>query len=329
MGISTGQHEKTVGSGWAYLLLATAPLCWAGNIVLARGVVNMIPPISFAFWRWTVAFAILLPFAFHHANRDRRTALAHWKILCLISVLGISGFNTLLYTAVHTTTAINGALIQSTMPAAILLISLILYREKATPVQLLGVAACVCGAFLVVLRGKLGALLNMTLVAGDLLMLVAVVLYALYSALLRKRPPVHPLSFLIYTFGIGSLGLLPLYAWELLTVGPFPVNGSTVLSILYVSLFPSIVAYFCWNRGIDLIGPNRGGLFINLIPVFASVMAIGWLGETLAYFHVAGMALIVGGMIVFNRAGRSRTPWPGPSGKSSGDTHSRRRRSDR
>ena len=285
----------------AYLMLVAAPLCWAGNIVLARGVVDIIPPVAFAFWRWSVAFVILLPFAWRRVRQDWPLARRHWRILALTALLGISGFNTLLYTAVHTTTAINGALIQSTMPAVIIVISLLLYRESVTRMQLCGVASCIVGAALVVLRGDLTALVDMRLVRGDVLMVVAVVMYAFYSALLRRRPPIHMLSFLIYTFGIGVVGLLPFYLWELTAVGGFVPSGRVAASILYVALFPSIVAYFCWNRGIDLIGPNRGGLFINFIPVFASIMAVAWLGETLMAFHFIGMGLVLGGMILFNR----------------------------
>ncbi len=133
------------------------------------------------------------------------------------------------------------------------------------------------------------------------MMMAAVILYALYSALLRQRPAIHPLSFLIYTFGLGILFLLPLYVWELSGSQTITLTHDVVLSILYVALFPSIVAYFCWNRGVEVIGANRAGLFINLIPVFASVLAILFLGETLQGFHIIGMALIFGGMILFNR----------------------------
>jgi drug/metabolite transporter (DMT)-like permease len=121
---------------------------------------------------------------------------------------------------------------------------------------------------------------------------------------LRKRPGIHPLSFVTCTFGVGVIGLLPLYIWELGRVGPFEPTRDIILGILYVALFPSIVAYLCWNRGIELLGANRGGLFINLIPVFASIMAVAWLGESLKIFHVAGMALILGGMVMFNRKKR-------------------------
>ena len=137
-------------------------------------------------------------------------------------------------------------------------------------------------------------------------MIIAVVFYALYSACLRKRPQIHPLSFLTYTFGIGALFLLPFYIWEALSIDNHVVNQNVVISILYVAILPSIVAYFSWNRGVELIGANRGGLFINLIPVFASIMAIIWLDESLMIFHAVGMVLIFAGMILFNRYSNGR-----------------------
>jgi drug/metabolite transporter (DMT)-like permease len=278
-----------------------APLCWGGNIVLARGVADIIPPVSFAFWRWTIAFVILLPFTWRTARQDWSRVVKSWKIMSVLSILGISFFNTLLYTAVHTTTAINGAMIQTAMPAVIILATLLMFKEKVTRLQLLGVAICIFGAFIVILRGRWDTLLGMSFAPGDILMMGAVILYALYSALLRQRPAIHPLSFLIYTFGLGIVFLLPLYVWELAGSARMILTPHVILSILYVALFPSIVAYFCWNRGVEVLGANRTGLLINLIPVFASILAILFLGETLQAFHIIGMALIFGGMILFNR----------------------------
>jgi drug/metabolite transporter (DMT)-like permease len=278
-----------------------APLCWGGNIVLARGVVDIIPPVSFAFWRWTIAFVILLPFTWRTARQDWSRVVKSWKIMCILSILGISFFNTMLYTAVHTTTAINGSMIQTTMPAVIILATLVLFKEKVTGLQIMGVAICIFGAFIVILRGRWDTLMGMSFARGDLIMMAAVILYALYSALLRRRPAIHPLSFLIYTFGLGIIFLLPLYICELAAGATVALTQPVILSILYVALFPSIVAYFCWNRGVEVLGANHTGLFINLIPVFASTLAILFLGETLQAFHIIGMGLIFGGMVLFNR----------------------------
>ena len=204
-----------------YLLLAIAPLCWAGNIVLARGVVDLIAPVTLAFWRWTVASLLLLPFAYSHARRDWPLFVRRWKMMVFLSLVGISGFNTLLYMAVHTTTAINGALIQTIMPAVIILISLLAFKEKITRLQSLGVTFCMLGAGLVVLRGRLSTFMDLSFVQGDILMLAAVLLYALYSAFLQRRPSIHPLSFLFFTFVLGALGLLPMYLLELINTTPF------------------------------------------------------------------------------------------------------------
>jgi drug/metabolite transporter (DMT)-like permease len=295
---NTGAWYRAV---WPYLLTAVAPLCWGGNIGLARGMADIIPPVSFAFWRWTIAFVILLPFTWRTARQDWSRVVKSWKIMSVLSILGISFFNTLLYTAVHTTTAINGAMIQTVMPAVIILATLVMFKEKVTRLQLLGVAICIFGAFIVILRGRWDTLLEMSFAPGDILMMGAVILYALYSALLRQRPAIHPLSFLIYTFGLGVVFLLPLYVWELAGSATMILTPHVIMSILYVALFPSIVAYFCWNRGVEVLGANRTGLWINLIPVFASILAILFLGETLQTFHIIGMALIFGGMILFNR----------------------------
>ena len=286
-----------------YVLLLVPPLCWGGNAVLARGVVDVVPPVSLAFWRWVAALIILLPFTLHHVKRDWKTAMASWPWLLVLSFLGVSCFNSMLYTAAHTTTAINISLMQTAMPAMIILISWAVFKERITSVQLVGVLVSMAGACLIVVRGSLQILLNMELVKGDVLMLFAVFIYALYSALFKKRPSIHPLSLLVLTFGWGALMLLPVYVWEVRAVGPFSLSFAAFMSILYVAVFPSIVAYFCWNRGIELIGANRAGLFMYLIPVFASVMAILFLGETLHAYHGMGMVLILVGMVIFNRRG--------------------------
>jgi len=295
---NTGARCRAAGP---YLLTAVAPLCWGGNFVLARGVADIIPPVSFAFWRWTIAFVILLPFTWRTARQDWSGVVKSWKIMSVLSILGITFFNTMAYTAFHTTTAINGAMIQTTMPAVIIVATLVMFKEKVTRLQILGVAICIFGAFIVILRGRWATLLGMAFAPGDILMMGAVILYALYSALLRRRPAIHPFSFLFYTFGIGIIFLLPLYIWELSGSAAMTLTLPVILSILYVALFPSIVAYFCWNRGVEVLGANRTGLFINLIPVFASILAILFLGETLQAFHIVGMTLIFSGMILFNR----------------------------
>ncbi|MCX5883750.1 MAG: EamA family transporter [Deltaproteobacteria bacterium] len=298
---STVSSQNPISSWLPYVLLMVPPLCWAGNIVLARGVIHLIPPIGFAFWRWAIAFLILAPLTWPHVRHDWPTVIGSWKIMVALSMLGVGCFNTLLYIAVHTTTAINGALIQTTMPAFIILITLIAFQESVGFLQMAGVMLCILGAALVLLRGNLATVLNLSFARGDLLMLLAVICYGMYTVLLKKRPAMHAMSFLTVTFGAGAMMLAPLYLWESCFQESVTFTVDVVLSIIYVAVFPSIVAYFCWNRGTEMIGPNRAGLFINLVPVFASIMAVIWLNESLKLFHIVGMCSIVAGMSMFNR----------------------------
>ncbi len=283
-----------------YLLMVLPALLWAGNAVLARGVADLIPPVTMSFWRWVIALAILLPFTWRQVCRDWPAIRGNAGIIVLLGLLGIASFNTLLYTAAHTTSAINIALTQSVMPALIVLISFVLFRERINRWQVLAVVLCILGAMSIVLRGDWGRLQGLRFVEGDLLMLLAVALYALYSALLRKRPRIHPLSFLTATFAVGVIALVPLYLWEAGRTPPLVLNQPVIYSLLYVGLGPSILAYLCWNRGIELIGANRAGLFINLIPLFASLMAVGFLGEVFHGYHLFGLMLIFTGLGLFN-----------------------------
>ncbi|MEW6258276.1 MAG: DMT family transporter [Thermodesulfobacteriota bacterium] len=286
---------------WApILMLIVPPLCWAGNVVLARSVIHSIPPIGLAFWRWTVAFGLMIPFAFRHIVKDLPLIQRNRRMLLVLSAFGIAAFNTLLYLAVHTTSAINCALIQTTMPAFILIITFVGFREKTGWLQTVGVILCMFGAAVVVLRGDLKVLLGMSFSRGDLLMLVAVVCYGVYTVLLPKRPPIHPMTFLTVTFGIGASMLLPIYLWEHWTIQPMVWSLPTLNAVLYVSVFPSIVAYFCWNRGTELIGANRSGLFINLVPIFAAVLSMLWLNEPPMPYHLIGMGLVFSGMMMVN-----------------------------
>ncbi|MEM7797987.1 MAG: DMT family transporter [Chloroflexota bacterium] len=285
------------------LILIVPPLLWAGNAVLARGVVGdgVVPPVALAFFRWTLAFLIILPFSWGHARRDWPIARQKIPILITLGILGIGLFNTLLYIAAETTTSINLAVLQTLLPALVILFTLAIFREGINGIQGFGVTLSIAGAILIISSGNIMSFLGNGMVLGDGLMLFAVVLYALYSVLLRFRPDIHALSLLVYIFAVGSLFLLPIYLWEWAARGGFSLSPTVLLSFAYVSLGPSIAAYLCWNRGVALAGPNRAGLFINLVPVFAAVLAVLFLGERLAWYHPVGMLMVFIGMVLFNR----------------------------
>ena len=283
-----------------YLLLVLPPLFWAGNTVLARGIADIIPPVAMSFWRWTIALLILLPFTWKQTLNDWPEIKKHWKIISLLGLFGIASFNTLLYTAAHSTTAINIALTQSVMPVIIVSISFVLFRDRITRIQIFAIILCTLGAGYIVIHGDWHRLLQLEFVIGDLIMLLAVSLYALYSVLLRKRPDIKPMSFLTTTFAVGVVLLLPLYLWERQTAAPLELTQPVILSLLYVSLCPSILAYLFWNQGIHEIGANQAGLYINLIPLFASLLAVLFLDERFQSYHFVGIILITSGLLLFN-----------------------------
>ncbi len=280
----------------AYLLLTLAVLFWAGNFVLGRAVRAEIPPVGLAFWRWLVATLLLWPFAWPRLRRELPEARRRFPILTLLALLGVGSFNTLVYSGLQRTSALNASLLQSLMPILVALFSDFLFQDRVTPRQLFGILLSFSGAVLILFEGRLGAILAFRLNPGDLLVVLAVVCYALYTALLRLRPGLHPLSFLLVTFGLGTLMILPFYLWESLSGRAVTLNVPTLASVLYVAIFPSILSYFFYNRGVALIGANRAGLFAHLMPLFGSLLAVLLLGEVFGLHHALGMALILAGI---------------------------------
>ncbi|WP_448190261.1 DMT family transporter [Azospirillum sp. sgz301742] len=286
-----------------WLLLMLPPLFWAGNFVLGRAVANAgaVPPVALAFWRWVVGALILLPFAWPHLRHDVPVLVRHWKIVLLLSGLGIAVFNTFAYIGLASTTALNGVMIQSAMPVMIVGMSFLFFRDTVTPLQALGIAVSLAGAVALVSRGDPAALANLHFNVGDLWILAAVTAYAAYTALLRRRPQVHGFSFIVVTFLLGALMLLPFMVLETLNGRPLVVSAVSLASIAYVAVFASILAYICFNRAVLLLGANRTGLSIHLIPVFGSLLAMLFLGERPQWFHAAGIALIATGVVLATR----------------------------
>ncbi|MCC2657890.1 MAG: Drug/metabolite transporter permease superfamily protein [Panacagrimonas sp.] len=286
------------------LLLIVSTLCWSGNFVLGRAMHEHVPPIGLAFWRWTGALLLVVGFAAPHLRRDWTALWTEPLRLVLLSFLGVASFNSLVYLGLNTTTATNAVLLQSVMPLMIFLASYAIYREAVQPVQVIALAISLVGVTTIISHGSMAALLSLSLRPGDGWVLLAVVFYALYSVLLRRRPQVHPLSFLAATFALGALMLLPVYLAEHLAVRRIQVDGPTLASIVYVAIFPSVVAYLCFNRAVELAGPNRAGQYLHLMPVFGSALAALFVGERLAWFHWAGAGLIACGILL----ARKRTP---------------------
>jgi drug/metabolite transporter (DMT)-like permease len=284
-----------------YLLLILAVLFWSGNFILGRAFHSEIPPVALAFWRWVgAALLVTLP-ALPHLRRDRHALVQRWPVILLIATLGIAAFNTLVYSGLQYTEAINAFLLQSLMPVLIVLLSFMIFHERVTKLQGVGILVSLCGAVTIIARGDAGILLSLSINRGDLLVFTAMACYAGYTVLLRKRPQVHPWSFIATTFWIGALLLIPFYLWETLTVATLDPRPTNLMVIGYVIVFPSIVSYLCFNRGVELIGANRAGLFIHLMPVFGSLMAVFFLGESFCWYHGVGILLIGAGIYLATR----------------------------
>lgn len=284
-----------------YLLLTLAVFFWSGNFIVGRAARADVPPVALAFWRWIIASLLVSCLAVPHLKSDWRAVKGKWGILLMLSALGVSSFNTLLYLGLQYTIAINGFLMQAIMPVLIMTISFLIFREKITVTQTAGIAFSMAGALIIIVQGNFNVFSEMKVNRGDLFIFLAVVSYAVYSVMLRKRPSVHPLSFVAMTFMFGSLILLPFYLWEAIFIRSISFNASTFLAVSYVAVFPSIVSYLCFNRGVELIGANRAGLFLYLMPVFGSIMAMIFLGESFRWFHGVGMLLIALGIFLSTR----------------------------
>jgi drug/metabolite transporter (DMT)-like permease len=234
-------------------------------------------------------------------RRDAKTMLADWPTMLLLSALGISFFNAGLYLAAQSTTALNIVMLQSAVPVLIVVASFILFRDAVTPRQACGIAISLTGALTLISHGDIGVLTHFELNSGDLWMLAAGVSYAVYTAMLRKRPPVHGLSFLFATFAIGAALLLPFYVAESLHARPMPLNWHAFLAVGYVAVFASVVAYFCFNRTVELLGANAAGLTVHLVPLFGTLLAVALLGESLHIYHALGIGLIATGILLATR----------------------------
>ena len=291
-----------------YLLLTLTPLFWAGNAVVGRAVAGHIPPITLSFMRWCTAFLIVLPFAWPHLKRDWPAIRARLGTMIVLSITGVSIFNTLQYWALEHTEALNALLMQSTGPLFVAIWSLLLLGIRLTWAQAAGITVSLCGVFVILLRGDFNTLSALTLNKGDIIFLFALAIFGFYSVLSAKRPAIDNMSFLAFTFGCGALCLVPLFVWEVAARPFVKITPENLAAFAYVATFPSIISYLCFNRGVELIGPNRAAPFLHLIPVFGAVLAIFFLGEHPQLFHLIGFVLVLAGVFIAARRGSAAQP---------------------
>ena len=284
-----------------YLLLSITALCWAGNAVVGKLAAGHIAPVTLSFLRWFFAFLIILTISWRHVAQDWNAIRGKLGIMILLSITGISAFNTMQYWALEHTQAINTLLLQPTAPLFVAMWSLVLFGTRLTAAQAIGILLSLVGVLVIMLRGDLTSLKDIDFNRGDLIFVLALLIFGLYSVLTVKRPAIHPLSFVAFTFGCGAACLIPFFAWELYARPVMELSGANLLTLFYVAVFPSTVAYLCFNRGVALIGANRAAPFFHLVPVFGTVMSILFLGEHPQLFHFIGFALVLTGVFVASR----------------------------
>lgn len=297
--------RPSAGDGQAYLLLTLCAMSWGANAVAGRLAVGEVSPMLLTCLRWVGVVVLVVVFA-------RATVVAHaavlrqrWRYLALMGAFGFTLFNVLYYVAAHRTSAINLGILQGAVPVMVLLGSAVVYGTAVRPVQVVGILVTLLGVLVVTTGGRVQGLASLVFNSGDLLMLVACAVYAAYTVALRHRPEVPGMAI----FGVMSvaamLSSLPFAAWEALSGAVTPPTPRGWAVIGFVIVVPSFIAQLTFMRGVQLVGPARAGVFINLVPVFAAAFSVAVLGERFAFHHALALALVLGGIAIAER-GRGR-----------------------
>ncbi len=291
--------KDSVFSGYIFAISATA--IWSGNFIVARGLNESIPPVSLAFFRWLVAVIVFTPFAIKKLLKELPIIRKHVLYFSITSFLGVTTFNTLIYFAGHTTTAMNLSLIAITFPIFIILFSRILYKEHLTGKKVVGIALVLIGVVVLITKGKIATLLTISFSIGDVWMLLASSIFAVYSLCLRNKPEeLSVKSLQLTTFILGLIFLFPFFLWEQSTANDFFLNQTTIPAILYVGIFASLCAFVLWNKSIIILGPSKAGMVYYVLPLFSGFLGYLFLNENINTIHFYSMVLIFSGIIVTN-----------------------------
>ncbi|MGX7894336.1 DMT family transporter [Tsuneonella sp. HG222] len=282
----------------AFALLGFVMILWSGNTIVGRAVRFDVPPLTLAFVRWAGATLILLPFAWRPLRADWPALRKGWKETLLLGLLGVGLFNSLIYTGLRYTTATNGLLLQAGIPAAVVLFERMAFGVRSPLVQIAGVLCAIIGVAVVVFEGDPTHALSLRFGFGDLLILLAVLVWALYTVFLRLRPAVRPVTFVFATFLIGAIVLAPFAASEWLAGERIRPTKLAFGAFAYVCVFPSIISYFIFNSAAGIVGPARAGVSITLMPVIGAFLSAALLDEPLHAYHFAGMATIMLGIVL-------------------------------
>ena len=291
-----------------FFLLLIATILWGGNFVIGRAVAGDLQPYTLAFLRWCTAFIVFFPIAWPALKRDWHKMRNHWPIILLMSLTGVASFNTLIYVALHYTTSINASLVNTSTPIIIYILSFFILKERLTNNQIIGTIISLVGVTFIISSGSLSNLLAFTFNRGDLIVIIAVISWSIYSILLKRYATKLPAraTFLI-TIIIGVVMLLPFFIYELINPNLEVIWSATAISaIIYTGIFASIIAFLAWNAGVVQLGANRAAIYLNFIPVFATLFAVLFIGESLQWFQVVGGLFVIFGVFLTTRNGFSK-----------------------
>ena len=286
----------------AVVLLIASSFFWSGNFFSGKiAFLSNLTPFKLSFFRWILALLILFPFTYTQIIKDLNYYKKNILLMTIIAILGVTIFNSFTYISLRTTMVINSTLMASVAPVMMIGFSWLIFRTKTSILQFAGIILSLLGAFSIILKGNLTNLYNLYFTAGDLWMLAAVISWCLYSVLLRKiDSKTSQLANLEVMIIIGVVFIFPLYIFESLNSTYLPSSSLDLAIIGYVAVFAGILAFFSWNKGVSIIGPNRASLFLHLIPVFSSIWAISFLNEKFAFFHAIGIFFILSGILLSN-----------------------------
>lgn len=289
----------------AAIFLSFASLFWSGNFIIGRlaSVESLVSPLSLGFYRWVIAFIILTPFCFQKAKTDIFLIKKQPWLMFLIILTGPTLFNTFVYIGLSETTVINALLVNSAIPMFIILFNLFIYKNPTNRYQILGILISLVGVSYVITKGNYQNILGTDLYSGDFYILLAVICWALYSIFLKKNETgISGFSLMYISFGFTILFLSPAYLYDLFINGNFlDFNNQSLLVIAYTGIFPSIFSYICYNTGVSLIGANKSGPFLHLMPIFGGILAFFVFQETLQIYHYVGILSVIIGIIVTNK----------------------------
>lgn len=296
--------KNSIFAGYIFAIGATA--IWSGNFIVARGLSDSIPPVSLAFFRWLVAVIVFTPFAIKNLLKEWPIIKKHFAYFAITSFLGITTFNTLIYFAGHTTTAMNLSLIAITFPIFIILLSRVLYKELLTGKKGIGIVLVLTGVIFLITKGKIATLLDISFNIGDVWMLLASIIFSVYSLFLKNKPKELSVQTLqLATFILGLLFLFPFFLWEQSSVNELFLNQTTIPAILYVGIFASLSAYVLWNKAIVILGPSKAGMVYYTLPLFSGFLGYMFLNESVSMIHFYSMAFIFSGIVITNHESKN------------------------